>query len=216
MKNNKISEKKDDKIIKQQIHNLISDIDVHPQKVENYLKLATILLEEGSYDQATQLLEQAKNIVKTPHDLNYDLAVCYYMQGNFNQAMKLLDSIPNDDLVLYQKSLVLMKMGQLQKALAYALTITKIDNRVLELLGDLWLGLGEYDQAEKSYTTISQDQRSAKVNFMLGITILTKNRDLAEKYFTISQKQDIKYFTQAKKKYDVLLKVIKDKDKFNG
>jgi tetratricopeptide (TPR) repeat protein len=215
MKNNKISEKKDDKIIKQQIHNLISAIDVQPQKVENYLKLATILLEEGSYDQATQLLEQAKNIVKTPHDLDYDLAVCYYMQGKFNQAMKLLDNIPNDDLVLYQKSLVLMKMGQLQKALAYALTITKTDNRVLELLGDLWLSLGDFDQAKKSYLAISQTQRSAKVNFMLGITVLTKNLALAEKYFSISQNQDIKYFTQAKKKYDALLKLIKDKDKFN-
>lgn len=215
MKNNKISEKKDDKIIKQQIHNLISAIDVQPQKVENYLKLATILLEEGSYDQATQLLEQAKNIVKTPHDLDYDLAVCYYMQGKFNQAMKLLDNIPNDDLVLYQKSLVLMKMGQLQKALAYALTITKTDNRVLELLGDLWLSLGDFDQAEKSYLAISQIQRSSKVNFMLGITVLTKNLALAEKYFSISQDQDIKYFTQAKKKYDALLKLIKDKDKFN-
>ncbi|RMC25121.1 MULTISPECIES: lipopolysaccharide assembly protein LapB [unclassified Lactobacillus] len=216
MKSNKFPKKDDNKMIKKRIDNLISEIDNHPQESENYLKLATILIEEGSFDQATQLLEQAKNAVKNPQDLDYDLAVCYYMQGKYDQALKLLDHIPNDDLVLYQKSLVLMKMGQLQKALAYALTISETDDRVLELLGDIWLGLGEFDQAEKSYTTISQDQRSAKVNFMLGITILTKNRDLAEKYFTISQKQDIKYFEQAQKKYDALLKIIGDKDKFNG
>ena len=216
MKSNKFPKKDDNKMIKKRIDNLISEIDNHQQESENYLKLATILIEEGSFDQATQLLEQAKNAVKNPQDLDYDLAVCYYMQGKYDQALKLLDHIPNDDLVLYQKSLVLMKMGQLQKALAYALTISETDDRVLELLGDIWLGLGEFDQAEKSYTTISQDQRSAKVNFMLGITILTKNRDLAEKYFTISQKQDIKYFEQAQKKYDALLKIIGDKDKFNG
>ncbi|RMC48712.1 lipopolysaccharide assembly protein LapB [Lactobacillus sp. ESL0228] len=216
MKSNKFPKKDDNKMIKKRIDNLISEIDNHPQESENYLKLATILIEEGSFDQATQLLEQAKNAVKNSQDLDYDLAVCYYMQGKYDQALKLLDHIPNDDLVLYQKSLVLMKMGQLQKALAYALTISETDDRVLELLGDIWLGLGEFDQAEKSYTTISQDQRSAKVNFMLGITILTKNRDLAEKHFTISQKQDIKYFEQAQKKYDALLKIIGDKDKFNG
>lgn len=85
------------------IHLLIKQIDAHPKNVDNYLQLSTYLLEQGSPDQATKLLEEAKHLVEKPRDLDYNLAVCYYMQGDFDKALNLLDQIPNDDLVLYQK-----------------------------------------------------------------------------------------------------------------
>lgn len=82
---------------------MVTRIDQDPQNTTNYLQLATCLLDQGSFAQATQLLEQAKHLVNKPQDLDYDLAVCYYMQGEFTKALTLLDQIPNDDLVLYQK-----------------------------------------------------------------------------------------------------------------
>lgn len=89
------------------------------------MQLSTYLIEQGSLDQAQKLLEQAQHLVKEPQELNYNLAVCYYMQGDFDKALALLDQIPNDDLTLYQKALTYLKLGQGQKALAYALTIKK-------------------------------------------------------------------------------------------
>lgn len=210
--NNNTAENKE---TNRQIHQLVTKIDASPQKTENYLKLATLLIEHGSFDQATQLLEQAKQLVKKPQDLDYDLAVCYYMQGDFDHALRLLDQIPNDDLVLYQKALVFLKLGQNQKALAHALTIKNTDDRVRELLGDIWLSLGELKKAESSYKQIDSNNRSAKVNFMLGITVFSDNRDQAEEYLNISKKQNSKFFAQAKKEYEAVLKMVKDAGKTN-
>lgn len=210
--NNNTAENKE---TNRQIHQLVTKIDASPQKTENYLKLATLLIEQGSFDQATQLLEQAKQLVKKPQDLDYDLAVCYYMQGDFDHALRLLDQIPNDDLVLYQKALVFLKLGQNQKALAHALTIKNTDDRVRELLGDIWLSLGELKKAESSYKKIDSNNRSAKVNFMLGITVFSDNRDQAEEYLNISKKQNSKFFAQAKKEYEAVLKMVKDAGKTN-
>ncbi|MDF7668421.1 tetratricopeptide repeat protein [Lactobacillus sp. ESL0703] len=196
--------------IDRKIHQLIAKIDREPQNPDNYLQLATYLLNEGSFAQATQLLEQAKQLVKKPQDLDYDLAVCYYMQGNFDKALALLDQIPNDDLVLYQKALVYLKIGQKQKALAYALTIKQIDNRVRELLGDIWLSLGELKEARTIYEQIPIPDRSAKVNFLLGITVLEDDRKKAQQFMQIAKKQDPKYYQQALDQYASILKLVED------
>ena len=201
--------------VSKKIHQLITKIDKQPQNSENYLNLATYLIEQGSNDQATELLEKAKKLVTHPQDLDYDLAVCYYLQGKFDLALKILNQIPNDDLVLYQKALVFFKVGQSQKALAYALTIKNVDAKVLELIGDIWLSLGKTQEAESAYKKIDTEKRSAKINFMLGITVLARNRQEAEKYLTKSKKQDPKVFEQEKKKYASVLKLVNDARKNN-
>jgi len=195
-------------VVQKKIHELITHIDEKPDNSENYLKLATYLIKQGSSDQATELLEKAKNLVTHPQDLDYDLAVCYYLQGEFKKALNILNQIPNDDLVLYQKALVFFKIGQKQKALAYALTIKQRDAKTWELIGDIWLSLGEINQAESSYKKIGKEQRTAKVNFMLGITSLTQNRLEAEKHFAKAKAQDPKVFAQEEQKYASALKLI--------
>ncbi|AIS09126.1 hypothetical protein LACWKB8_0855 [Lactobacillus sp. wkB8] len=201
--------------VKKRVHELIKKIDAHPHDSENYLKLATYLIEQGSSDQAAELLEKAKNLVAHPQDLDYDLAVCYYMQGKFDQALSLFKQIPNDDLVLYQKALVFFKIGQNQKALAYALTIKNVDAKVLELIGDIWLSLGNLKEAEMSYSKIPTIKRTAKSNFMLGITILTRSRKEAEKYFARSKEQDPKLFSKEQKQYASILKLVNEARKKN-
>ncbi|BDR60415.1 tetratricopeptide repeat protein [Lactobacillus xylocopicola] len=199
-----------------QVHRLITEIDADPHNTENYLRLATLLVEAGSFDQARQLLEKAQTLVENPQDLDYDLAVCYYLQGEFTKSLQLLEQIPNDDLVLYQKALVFLKIGQAQKALAYALTIKKSDERVNELLGDIWLALGSDQAAKASFEDIAPTQRTAKVNFRLGIATLASDRDQAEKYLHRAQKQDPQYFGQAQKQYAAILKMINHTGKDNG
>lgn len=215
MTNDQNKKAKNKQQTEKQIHALIKKIDADPQNTENYLKLATCLIEQGSFEQATQLLEQAKHLVKKPEDLDYDLAVCLYLQGDFAKALQLLNQIPNDDLVLYQKSLVFLKLGQRQKALAHALTIKNVDNRVKELLGDIWLSLGDLASAKSSYQQINENQRSAKVNFMLGITTLNDDRRQAEDYLRQAKKEDPRFYQQAQQQYDAILKMINDSEKKN-
>lgn len=211
----KIAQLYDEGKVEQAIHLLIKKIDQHPQQVANYLQLSTYLIEQGSLDQAQKLLEQAQHLVKEPQELNYNLAVCYYMQGDFDKALALLDQIPNDDLTLYQKALTYLKLGQGQKALAYALTIKKIDERIQELLGDIWLSLGENQQAQQMYLAIPDNKKNAKVYFLLGVTTLEKDRDQAQKYFAQAKQIDAKYYQQAMNQYASIMKMLNDKEKKN-
>ena len=211
--NNKIEKLYNEGKVDQAIHLLIKKIDEKPQNIENYLQLSTYLIEQGSADQAQKLLEQAQHLVKKPRELSYNLAVCYYMQGDLDKALNLLDQIPNDDLTLYQKALTYLKLGQSQKALAYALTIKKIDERVQELLGDIWLSMGEAKQAEQMYLAIPEDKRTAKVYFLLGVTTLEKDRDHAEKYFDQAKQMDIKYYHHAMNQYVSIMKMLNNKEK---
>lgn len=211
----KIAQLCDEGKVEQAIHLLIKKIDQHPQQVANYLQLSTYLIEQGSLDQAQKLLEQAQHLVKEPQELNYNLAVCYYMQGDFDKALALLDQIPNDDLTLYQKALTYLKLGQGQKALAYALTIKKIDERIQELLGDIWLSLGENQQAQQMYLAIPDNKKNAKVYFLLGVTTLEKDRDQAQKYFAQAKQMDAKYYQQAMNQYASIMKMLNDKEKKN-
>jgi tetratricopeptide repeat protein len=211
----KIAQLYDEGKVEQAIHLLIKKIDQHPQQVANYLQLSTYLIEQGSLDQAQKLLEQAQHLVKEPQELNYNLAVCYYMQGDFDKALALLDQMPNDDLTLYQKALTYLKLGQGQKALAYALTIKKIDERIQELLGDIWLSLGENQQAQQMYLAIPDNKKNAKVYFLLGVTTLEKGRDQAQKYFAQAKQMDAKYYQQAMNQYASIMKMLNDKEKKN-
>ena len=211
----KIAQLYDEGKVEQAIHLLIKKIDQYPQQVANYLQLSTYLIEQGSLGQAQKLLEQAQHLVKEPQELNYNLAVCYYMQGDFDKALALLDQIPNDDLTLYQKALTYLKLGQGQKALAYALTIKKIDERIQELLGDIWLSLGENQQAQQMYLAIPDNKKNAKVYFLLGVTTLEKDRDQAQKYFAQAKQMDAKYYQQAMNQYASIMKMLNDKEKKN-
>ena len=209
----KIAQLYDNGKVDQAIHLLVQKIDQKPQNIENYLQLSTYLIEQGSVDQAQQLLEQAQHLVKKPQELNYNLAVSYYMQGDFDKALALLDQIPNDDFTLYQKALTYLKLGQSQKALAYALTIKKVDDKVQELLGDIWMSLGENAQAQQAYLMIPKDRRTAKIYFLLGVSTMEKDRTQAEAYFAKAKAMDEKYYKRAMDQYASIMKMLNDKEK---
>lgn len=209
----KIAQLYDEGKVDQAIHLLVQRIDDKPQNVDNYLQLSTYLIEQGSLDQAQQLLEHAQHLVKKPKELNYNLAICYYMQGDFDKALNLLDQIPNDDLTLYQKALTYLKLGQSQKALAYALTIKNIDERVQELLGDIWMSMGNNDMARQMYLKIPLEKRTAKIYFLLGVSTLEKDRTQAKEYFDRAKKMDEKYYKRAMDQYASIMKMLNDKEK---
>lgn len=197
------------------IHLLVERINRDPKDIENYLQLSTYLIEQNASDQALELLEKARGLVNHPEELTYNIAVCYYLQGEFQKSLALLNSIKDDEETMYQKALIFMKLGQYQKALAYALTLKNQDERTLELLGDIWLSLGDLKTANKTYSQILKDQRNSKVNFLLGLTLFDTNPNEAEKYFKLSKNQDPKYFAQAQKQYNAVAKLIRGKNDKN-
>ena len=197
------------------IHLLVERVNRDPKDIENYLQLSTYLIEQNAADQALELLEKARGLVNHPEELTYNIAVCYYLQGEFQKSLALLNSIKDDEETMYQKALIFMKLGQYQKALAYALTLKNQDERTLELLGDIWLSLGDLKTANQTYSQILKDQRNSKVNFLLGLTLFDTNPNEAEKYFKLSKNQDPKYFAQAQKQYNAVAKLIRGKNDKN-
>lgn len=197
------------------IHLLVERVNRDPKDIENYLQLSTYLIEQNAADQALELLEKARGLINHPEELTYNIAVCYYLQGEFQKSLALLNSIKDDEETMYQKALIFMKLGQYQKALAYALTLKNQDERTLELLGDIWLSLGDLKTANKTYSQILKDQRNSKVNFLLGLTLFDTNPNEAEKYFKLSKNQDPKYFAQAQKQYNAVAKLIRGKNDKN-
>lgn len=194
------------------IHLLIQKIDRAPKEIDNYLQLSTYLIEENSIEQALELLQKAKALVAQPEELNYNIAICYYMQGEFEKALNLINTLPNNDETLYQKALIFMKLGQFQKALAYALTIKQMDSRSYELLGDIWLSLGDLKRAKAEFEKILPAKRNAKVNFLLGLTVFDQDREQAQKYFDLSKKLDPAYFKHAQEQYAAIAKMLRGKD----
>lgn len=197
------------------IHLLVERVNRDPKDIENYLQLSTYLIEQNAADQALELLEKARGLINHPEELTYNIAVCYYLQGEFQKSLALLNSIKDDEETMYQKALIFMKLGQYQKALAYALTLKNQDERTLELLGDIWLSLGDLKTANQTYSQILKDQRNSKVNFLLGLTLFDTNPNEAEKYFKLSKNQDPKYFAQAQKQYNAVAKLIRGKNDKN-
>lgn len=192
------------------IHSLICKIYAAPSDVNNYLELSTYLIENNSPEQALELLQKAKACTNDDtSSLDYNIAICFYMLGDYQAAGKILDSMPNDDATLYQKALVAIKSGQYAKALAYAITIKKPSMRTYELIGDCWLSQGKLVEARLEYKKIEASIRSAKINFLLGVTYFPEDRAEAEKYFERSKKQDAKYFYSAKKQYNSIVNMIK-------
>ena len=195
--------------VKEAIHVLVAAIDKYPRQLDNYLQLSTYLLEQGSADQAAELLTKAKHLVAKPALLDYNLAICYYYQGDFQKALALLKKLPNDDANLYQKGLVYLKLGQPAQGLAHVMAIKQPDNYAKELLSDLWLAQGDLERAESSLLQIPESSRSAKVWFLLGVSCLTRDRAQAKQYFAQSREKNEYYFLRAQKEYDGLLQLVK-------
>ena len=74
------------------IHLLIEKINKHPQDIENYLQLSTYLIEQNAADQALELLEKARGLVKHPEDQSF-LIHCLFIICNGVKQRKRLGKI---------------------------------------------------------------------------------------------------------------------------
>ncbi|MDO4912161.1 MAG: tetratricopeptide repeat protein [Lactobacillus sp.] len=198
--------KKENEQVQQRVKELIKKIDQAPKQTDNYLELATVLIEQGEIDQAFELLKKATQVVANPEELYYDLAVCHYLEGEFEEALGLLNKLPNDDLTLYQKALTFLKLGLGAKALAYALSIKQVDDKVNELLADCWIAVGDLKSAKSCLLKIKQ--ATSKVNFLLGIVTLPEDQAEGQKYFAKSKAQDKKYYESASSQYGSLMQLL--------
>lgn len=167
------------------VHKLIEAIDKHPEKVNNYYDLGSLLTRLNDYQQAEELFMKALGIFEAKNDqealnlLNYGLGNLYYEVGKVNEAINLYNKI-DDPKIKADSYLMLaqsyMKKGQHKQAVAYGLTaheLRKEDPEINQVIGDSLLALGEFAQAKTYYDAILKHHPGrADTQFNRGIVAM--------------------------------------------
>lgn len=167
------------------VHKLIQAIDEHPDKVNNYYDLGSLLTRLNDYQQAEELFMKALGIFEAKADqaaidlLNYGLGNLYYEVGKPDRAIALYNKIRDkklkaDSYLMLAQSY--MKKGQHKQAVAYGITAHELraeDPEINQVLGDSLLALGEFTTAKKYYDAIlKRHPGRADTQFNRGIVAM--------------------------------------------
>ena len=165
------------------VHKLIQAIDEHPDKVNNYYDLGSLLTRLNDYQQAEELFMKALGIFEAKADqaaidlLNYGLG--NYEVGKPDRAIALYNKISDkklkaDSYLMLAQSY--MKKGQHKQAVAYGITAHELraeDPEINQVLGDSLLALGEFTTAKKYYDAIlKRHPGRADTQFNRGIVAM--------------------------------------------
>ncbi|KRK35126.1 tetratricopeptide repeat protein [Loigolactobacillus bifermentans] len=181
---------------------LVNVIEQHPDQVDNYLELAAFLTTLQDFEQAQQLLQQVQQRFPDNQDIQYSLATTYYAAGRYDLAeplfLKLTDSRLKTDQNYMLGALYHQKQDD-KRALAFALTAQQAAPQRLDatqLVGDIWLSLGQFKAAEQAYQQVlSQQPDVAAAYFNVGLALLGAGEDAAA-YFKKADALDHDYFQQ--------------------
>ena len=167
------------------VHKLIQAIDEHPDKVNNYYDLGSLLTRLNDYQQAEELFMKALGIFEAKADqaaidlLNYGLGNLYYEVGKPDRAIALYNKISDkklkaDSYLMLAQSY--MKKGQHKQAVAYGITAHELraeDPEINQVLGDSLLALNEFTTAKKYYDAIlKRHPGRADTQFNRGIVAM--------------------------------------------
>ena len=191
------------------VHKLIRAIDEHPEKVNNYYDLGSLLTRLNDYQQAEELFMKALGIFEAKKDqtaidlLNYGLGNLYYEVGKTDAAIKLYNKIEApkikaDSYLMLAQSY--MKKGQHKQAVAYGVTAHELrpaDPAINQVLGDSLLALGEFTAAKKYYDVILQRHPGrADTQFNRGIVAMVLGEPYQD-YLTQAQQLDPAYYKKS-------------------
>lgn len=211
MANNEAKEKQKRETTKL-VHRLIGAIDEHPDHVNNYYDLGSLLTRLQSYDQAEELFMKALGIFEKRDDkeainlLNYGLGNVYYTVGKIKSALEYYNKI--DDPKLKADSYLMMsqsymKEKQYKQAIAYGLTALELrpdDAEINQVLGDSFLALGEFEQARGYYDRILKHHPGrADTQFNRGLVAMVLGEDY-HNYLEQAQKLNPDYYAKSEKR----------------
>ncbi|MBU3829711.1 MAG: tetratricopeptide repeat protein [Candidatus Limosilactobacillus merdavium] len=194
------------------VHKLITAIDEHPEKANNYYDLGSLLTRLQDYAQAEELFMKALGIFEAKKDqeaqnlLNYGLGNLYYEVGKVDEAIKLYNKI--DDKKLKADSYLMLaqsysKKKQYKQAVAYGLTAHELraeDPEINQVLGDALLALGEFSRAASYYDAIlKRHPGRADTQFNRGLVAMVLGEPYKD-YLNQARQLDLDYYTKSEKR----------------
>lgn len=194
------------------VHKLIQAIDEHPDKVNNYYDLGSLLTRLNDYLQAEELFMKALGIFEAKEDqsaqdlLNYGLGNLYYEVGKVNRAIKLYNKIEDEKLKADSYLMLAqsyMKKGQHKQAVAYGLTaheLRKEDPAINQVIGDSLLALGEFAKAKEYYDAILKHHPGrADTQFNRGIVAMVLGEPYKD-YLAQAKQLDLNYYQKSEQR----------------
>lgn len=209
------------------VHKLVAAIDEHPEKVNNYYDLGSLLTRLNDYQQAEELFMKALGIFEAKGDqgaldlLNYGLGNLYYEVGKTAGAIKLYDKIKDpklkaDSYLMMAQSY--MKQGQYKQAVAYGLTALDLrpdDPEINQVIGDSLLALGEFKQAKKYYDQIlKRHPGRADTQFNRGIVAMVLGEPYHD-YLAQAKQLDLNYYHKSEQRLNDIEKTLQATQKKN-
>ena len=204
------------------VHKLIQAIDEHPDKVNNYYDLGSLLTRLNDYTQAEELFMKALGIFEAKGDqdaqdlLNYGLGNLYYEVGKVDRAIELYNKIKDDKrkadsyLMLAQSY---MKKGQHKQAVAYGLTaheLRKEDPAINQVIGDSLLALGEFAKAKDYYdANLKRHPGRADTQFNRGIVAMVLGEPYKD-YLAQAKQLDLNYYQKSEQRLADIEKTLQE------
>lgn len=200
---------------------IVADLNKDPKQLPEILQLSTYLVQAGDLEQAEELLARSLEMFKDNRDLLYNLGNIYYLADKFDKANEIFQQLINDDYAFeayFMMAKTLDQQGKRQLAIMYALTATEKaphDLGANELLADLLLANGNFEESLGFYKKANEIQPQAKFYFNMALCAMNLKEDY-QTYLAKSKKIDEKYYLKNEKKLAELQEFIKQGDSDDG
>ena len=147
----------------------------YPSIINPYISIAEILRIENRFEEAEKVLLIAKNIDSSNSDLMYNFSLLYSSTKKYDLSLnyinKAIDLSNNIDIYKILKADVLIRSGQLDKALLI-LKILKnsiINTKQLQiniLISEIYMRNKNFSDAEKVYLQIVKNYSNSKIGYL--------------------------------------------------
>lgn len=195
----------DKKQIENEIKKLVKDLNTNDKQLSKVLKLSAYLVQVGDLEQAEELLLRSLTNFPNEKDLRYNLGNVYFMAAKYDKASNIFQKLIQDNYgfeAYFMQAKTLDEQGKKQLAIVYALTATEKNSEDiggLELMADLLLSNGNFDEAMNYYKKANAIKPTAKYYFNMALCAMNLDQDY-QSYLDKSKKLDEKYYLKNEKK----------------
>ncbi len=200
---------------------IVADLNKDPKQLQEILQLSTYLVQAGDLEQAEELLARSLEMFKDNQDLLYNLGNVYYLADKFDKANSIFQNLVNDDYAFeayFMLAKTLDQQGKRQLAIMYALTAAEKspnDLQANELLADLLLSNGNFNESLGFYKIASEIKPQAKYYFNMALCAMNLHEDY-QTYLNKSKELDKSFYMKNEKKLSDLQEFIKQGDSNDG